>query len=146
MVLSYQEVGNMDWKNCIGKLLSKKIQPDINLIKSLIKSAEKKIEAEKSLPDSLSEPKISLIYDALRTLLEALALSNGFKIYNHECYTAFLKEILKESSLGDNFDKYRKLRNAINYYGKEISKKEAKEIIKDIIQMIKIIQSKLRSA
>ena len=135
----------MDWKNCISKSLSKKVKLDSNLIESLIKSAEKKIEAEKRLPNSLPEPKISLVYDALRTLLEALALSKGFKIYNHECYVSFLKEILNESGLGDNFDKYRRLRNSINYYGKEINEKEAKEIIKDILQLIKIIQTKLNA-
>lgn len=132
----------MDWKICLRSSLAKEVNPDKNLIASLIKSAEKKIEAEKQLSESLSEPKISLAYDALRAILEALALSRGFKVYNHECYTALLKEILNESGLGDRFDKFRKLRNAINYYGKEISEKEAKEVIKGIYELIFALQNK----
>jgi uncharacterized protein (UPF0332 family) len=133
----------MDWKTCLKKSLSKKIKPDKNLIDSLLKSAKKKIEAEKQLPNNFSEPKISLAYDVLRTILEVLALSKGFKIYNHECYTSFLKEILNESNLGDRFDKFRKLRNAVNYYGKEVGEKESLVIIKEIKELVKILKNKL---
>ena len=133
----------MDWTNCMKTALSKEITSDKNLIVSLLSSAEKKITAEAILPEDLSEPKISLIYDALRAILEALALKKGFKIYNHECYTAFLKEVMDESQLGDKFDEYRKLRNAINYYGKQIKQDEAKELIKGIKKLIKILKKKL---
>lgn len=73
--------------------------------------------------------KISLAYDALRELLEMLALQQGYKIYNHECYTTFLKEILLKSAWGDEFDELRRIRNAINYYGKAVLPDEAREII-----------------
>lgn len=76
-----------------------------------------------------SSSKISLLYDSLRELLEALAIKNGYKIYNHECYTYFLKEIMHEGSKGDEFDGLRKIRNNINYYGKELSLDESKDIL-----------------
>ena len=85
------------------------------------------------MDDVTAESKLSLAYDSLREILEALSLENGYKIYNHECYTAFLKEILKESGKGDDFDDIRKIRNAINYYGKEVSVEEAETIIKKIL-------------
>lgn len=135
----------MDWKSCIKGSWAKAVKPDRNLIASLIKSAEKKIVAERQLPDSLSEPKVSLAYDALRAILEALASDRGFKVYNHEGYTAFLKEVLGEQPLGDLFDGYRKLRNAINYYGKEISEKEAKSVIKGILGLAKMLKGKIRA-
>ena len=60
------------------------------------------------------------------------SLKKGYKIYNHECYTAFLKEIIGESEKGEEFDKIRIERNAINYYAKEISLEEAKGLIDKI--------------
>ncbi len=132
----------MDWRSCLRSSLAKEVNPDKNLIASLIKSAGKKLEAEEQLPESFPEPKISLAYDALRAILEALASSKGFKVYNHEGYVAFLKEVLDESDFGDRFDKFRKLRNAINYYGKEISEKESKEVIKGIRGLIIDLRNK----
>ena len=76
--------------------------------------------------------KVSLAYDSLRELVESLSLKKGYKIYNHECYTAFLKEIIGESEKGEEFDKIRIERNAINYYAKEISLEEAKVLIDKI--------------
>ncbi|MBU2589175.1 MAG: hypothetical protein KKB39_00255 [Nanoarchaeota archaeon] len=134
----------MDWKGCIKKNLVKEIKVDENLIKSLISSAKVKIDAEESIEGKFSEPKISLIYDALRMFLEALALKNKYKIYNHECYVFFLKEILKKSDFAYQFDKARKIRNAINYYGKRISEKESRQIIKEIKLLIKELQNLLK--
>ena len=139
MDLLYQVNGKNGLEIMPGKLFSK-----THIFKSLISSVNKKIQAQKSIPENLPEPKITLQYDALRTLLEALALSKGYKIYNHECYTAFLKEILDESTLGDTFDKFRKLRNAINYYGKSISSEESKEIIKEMNDFINRIKEFLQ--
>ena len=69
--------------------------------------------------------------------MECLSLERGYKIYNHECYTAFLKEILNLSREADIFDRLRKTRNGINYYGLKVSREEAKEIIKDLRTLIK---------
>jgi len=59
-------------------------------------------------------------------------LKKGFKIYNHECYTTFLKEIIKETRLGEEFDKLRIVRNSINYYGKRISLEDSKKVMNSI--------------
>lgn len=122
----------MDWNGCLRNRLVKPISCDAPLISSLIAGAEQKMEAQKILPSSMAESKVSLEYDALRMLLESLALKHGYKIYNHDCYTSFLKEILKESNLGDEFDNFRLLRNAINYYGKQISSEESLLLIKQM--------------
>lgn len=89
----------MDWKECCNKRLVKDAKPDADMIKSLAESSENKLESESrlSMSDVTAVSKVSLAYDSLRELLEALALKNGYKIYNHECYAAFLKEILGES-------------------------------------------------
>lgn len=124
----------MDWDECRIKRIAKHVKPDIEMIKSLIKSSKNKFESESELKMSnvTASSKISLAYDSLREMLEALSLKKSFKIYNHECYIPFLKEIMNKSEIGDEFDEIRKIRNAVNYYGKDISIKEAEEIIKRI--------------
>ena len=124
----------MDWFECNKKRIVKEVSIDEELANSLINSSEKKNKSQEILPlnDTTSESKISLAYDSLRELLEALSIKKGFKIYNHDCYTAFLKEILTESLMGDEFDEIRKIRNSINYYGKQISIEDCKNILNQI--------------
>lgn len=124
----------MDWEECCNKRIVKDAKPDDDMVMSLIKSSKNKLESESRLEMSnvTAASKLSLAYDSLRELLEALALKNGFKVYNHECYAAFLKEILKESNQAEEFDDIRKVRNSINYYGKDISAEEAAKIILQI--------------
>ncbi len=109
----------------------KSVKLDEDMVNSLIKSSENKFKSENKLEmsDVTAGSKLSLAYDSLRELLEALALRKGYKIYNHECYTSFLKEIIGESDKGDDFDEIRKMRNAVNYYGKDITIEEAGKII-----------------
>jgi len=134
----------VDWKECIRNNFGKKVKIDKNLIKSLIAGSSRKLYVQALLPlnDKTASSKISLVYDSLRELLEALALLNGCKIYNHECYRAFLKEVLKESYSGDKFDNFRKIRNAINYYGKDVSADEAGPILAEMVEFIKSIKAK----
>mgnify|MGYP001577894721 CR=1 FL=1 len=124
----------MDWKECCNKRTAKKIEVDDNLISSLKKTSENRLKSsdELKMNDINACSKVSLAYDSLREILEALSIKNKYKIYNHECYTSFLKEILNESDKGDDFDEIRKVRNGINYYGKDITLEEAKDVIKKI--------------
>ena len=131
----------MDLENCKKRGLVKEVNVDLNRMKSLLKVAKNKEKASDILPEEFLESKISLLYDALRMILEYLALKENIKIYNHECYVSFLKEVLNESRLGDKFDDFRKIRNSINYYGKELDNDEAREILlqmKDFIKKIKM--------
>jgi ABC-type Fe3+-citrate transport system substrate-binding protein len=136
----------MDWNDCLKKRVAKEVKEDIELINSLIKTSQNKLESEEKLELSeiTASSKISLLYDSLRELLEALALKNRFKIYNHECYTYFLKEVLNESAKAEEFDELRKVRNSINYYGKEVSIQETKEILKRIKDLRKGISGLIR--
>ena len=128
----------MDWKECNDNKLVKNVSVDHNLIASLLKSADKKLKSQSMLPldETTASSKVTLTYDALREYLEAVSIENSFKIYNHECYCSFLKEVLDKSELGDQFNEFRKVRNSINYYGKDISIDEAKPLIKDMIEFI----------
>jgi len=124
----------MDWKECKDKKFIKEITQDTYLIDSLIKSSKKRFESSKRLKlDNITvSAKISLIYESIRELLEAFAIKKGFKIYNHECFCAFLDEICKDKVSSEEFNRFRKIRNQVNYYGRETSIEEAKIIIKDL--------------
>lgn len=124
----------MDWTECCNKRIAKNIRPDGGMIISLIKTSKNKLESQEKLlmNEVTAASKLTLAYDSLRELLEALALKQGYKIYNHECYSAFLKEIIIKSDKGDEFDEIRKIRNDVNYYGKDISIKEAEDVIRRI--------------
>ena len=128
----------MDWKECCSRRIAKDVKPDTGMIASLTKSSKNKSESESKLEmsNTTAGSKLSLAYDSIRELLEALALKSGYKIYNHECYAAFLKEVMKESYKADEFNDIRKVRNAVNYYGKEISVEEASELIARIKKLV----------
>jgi len=140
-------IGNMDWKECKDNKLVKEVNIDHNLIASLLKSADKKLKSQSMLPldETTASSKVTLTYDALREYLEAISIENNFKIYNHECYCSFLKEILDESELGTIFNEFRKVRNSINYYGKDISIDEAEPLIKDMIEFIEKVKHRKKS-
>ncbi len=127
----------MDWKECLGNRIVKNVKGDHHLIISIRAIAKVKIESAEALPNHLYIAKICLLYDALREYLESTALEKGYKIYNHECYVAFLKEILNLSREGDLFDKLRKIRNGINYYGISVTEEEALDVIKKLKELIK---------
>ena len=137
----------MDWEECKESLLAKESKVDKSLVDSLLKTSSDKLKSQDlmRLDDVTASSKISLVYDALRELLEALAISKGLKIYNHECYCAFLNELLNEPSLSRKFDNFRKIRNSINYYGKRISAEEAGSIIEEMLGFIENLKGKYLS-
>ena len=127
----------MDWKECFDKKFIKELKIDKNLINSLIKSSNNKVKTNNRLEidETTASTKISIVYESLREILEALTIKKGFKIYNHECFVSFLDEICNDKSFSGEFGRFRKIRNQINYYGKIIPTDEAKIIINEIIQL-----------
>lgn len=117
---------------------------DVQLAKSLLSTAEQDLKFFKTLPiNNISARKIvSNYYDILRSTLEALASLEGYKVYSHEAFTYYLKENV-EGDTSRKFERLRKIRNSINYYGKEISAEEAKELVNEILALIDKIKSML---
>lgn len=124
----------MDWEECKLKKIVKEVKEDEALINSLINLSKSKLASGKLLPlnETTSSTKIGIFYESLREILEALAIKKGYKIYNHECFEGFLKEICKEEESSKMFNKFRKARNKINYYGSNFSISETKLLIKEI--------------
>ena len=126
----------MDWEECVKNNIVKDIGVDTNKINSIRKVAYEKIKSANYLPNNHMISKITLLYDALREFLEVKALEKGFKIYNHECYGAFLKEILGKTKEADLFDEIRNIRNGINYYGRQIDEDEFLYIVENLKKLI----------
>jgi hypothetical protein len=94
--------------------------------------ATRRYRAYKELSAEHTETKITLLYDVIRLLLEAMTIEQGFRIYNHECYGAFLEHLRREE-LATVFNECRNLRNDINYYGKTVTQEQAKGHIEHLL-------------
>jgi len=136
----------MNFKDFINTKYVKKTLPDKALIKSLLETAESDILfLKKIVLDNNSARKVMTnYYDVLRSVLEAIASKFGYKIYSHEIFAQFLKHI-NEHFIAEKFDRFRKIRNNINYYGKNISILEAKELVPEITRIIEILKKKYLS-
>ncbi|MBI5797293.1 hypothetical protein HZA98_00125 [Candidatus Woesearchaeota archaeon] len=77
---------------------------------------------------------VSMAYDALREILEAVCIDKGCKVTSHQCIGELLKIICKDFKYLE-FDRMRYIRNSINYYGKEIEFEQGKELIQKILNL-----------
>ncbi len=133
----------MNFEYFIVKGLVKKTTINLLLIKSLIKTSEEDLKFLKELKVKQNSARkiMSNYYDVLRAFLEAVAISKGYKIYSHEAFTPFL-EFIGETNISQQFDRFRKIRNKINYYGEDISIEEVRENIEKIEILIKKLKEK----
>ena len=105
---------------------------DLNIIKTLIGSAEEKAKAAKMLP--VNEDTATLIflglYESIRQLGDAKWWLIGYEALSHEPSM----RILQEADVTDKIklaklNRFRKIRNDGNYRGQKITAAEAKEIL-----------------
>jgi len=73
-------------------------------------------------------------------MLEALSILNGYKVSNHICYVAFLREIMDMEKNADQFNSFRKLRNGLNYYGEDITTCNAMIVIKEMDDLLIVLK------
>ena len=134
----------MNFKDFINDGKVRKATPDRFMAESIIKNTFEDLKfLEQTKLTELSKRKlVTNYYDSLRSLLEAVSLLKGYKIYSHEAFTYFLKDELHQNILSLKFDRFRKIRNGLNYYGKSIQLNEAKEIIEELKRVINEIKQK----
>ncbi len=134
----------MNFQNFINQGKVRKATPDKFMAESIIKNTSEDLKfLEQMKLTELSKRKIvSNYYDSLISLLEAIAPLKGYKIYSHEAFTYFLKEKLSQDVLSVKFDRFRKIRNGLNYYGKSLQLNEAQEILTEMKRMLKEIKTK----
>ncbi len=137
----------MNWRECKVEGFVKRTSIDLEMIKSLLESSKNSLESSKLLilKKGTVESKFNLGYDSIRGLLEALALKKGYKIQNHECYVGFLKEICSNEKLSLEFDRFRFLRNQVQYYAKKIPLEEFNILFNDLKKFRKEILKILKN-
>ncbi|MFH0870618.1 MAG: hypothetical protein V1866_06210 [archaeon] len=126
----------MDIDECFRKGLVRKTEVDKELILSLIDMSaikEKTVNTARINPENISVY-VSVAYDSLREMLEAICIKHGYKVLSHTCMGELLRGILDEFD-HDGFDRLRYIRNSINYYGKRVDHAQGKELIRKIFLM-----------
>lgn len=129
----------MKFENYLQEGEAVKIQPNSIRAKSLIIASAEAIETAKSIKFEENKFKsiIRELYEGLRQFCEAIGYIKGYKFNSHDVITLFLSEILNEVSMANKFDRYRKIRNGINYYGDAVSRETIEEALKEIPTLIK---------
>jgi len=126
----------MDLDECYRKSLIKKTRTDSELIRSLVEMAGIKEHAVKTagIDEINVSAYVTLAYDSLREILEAICISRGYKVLSHFCMGELLRELLDDFDYA-GFDRLRYIRNGINYYGTKVEFGQGKEIIRKMLAM-----------
>lgn len=132
----------MNFENSLIEGKAKKVMPNKIRASSFFKSSVQAIETAKTikLNEISSKTILREVYEGLREYCEAIGYLNGYKFQDHESIGFFLRDILREESLFKKFDRYRRLRNGINYYGEDVDIETVKEAVIEIQKMIRELE------
>ncbi len=134
----------LSWNEYIKKEMIRKTSLNKGVIRSLIEISNNRIKTMKKLEfeKDTSSVIFTNYYDSLREICEAICLLKGYKIYSHEAVGLFLRDFLKEQAIFAKFDRFRVLRNGINYYWKKIEFETACLAVKDIENIVDELKQK----
>jgi uncharacterized protein (UPF0332 family) len=126
----------MDLDDCYKKNFIKKTRIDKGLIRSLIEMSKiKENSVNNAKIDEINiSAYLSMAYDSFRETLEALCILKGYKVTSHICLGELLKNLIPEFDFV-NFDRFRYVRNGINYYGTKVDYQQGKEVIIKMFKM-----------
>jgi uncharacterized protein (UPF0332 family) len=129
-----------NWQDCLNNQSARTVKPDIKRAKSLIETADERINLIKEINEKNCNFVFEDYYTSILELLQALAFINGFNISNHVCLGLYLKEILKREELYFIFDDLRYKRNSLTYYGNKMDFETAKQAIEKSKKLINEIK------
>ena len=137
----------MNFENSLNEGKVRKVMPNRIRASSLFKSSIQAVETAKEIKLEQHTLKSVLreLYEGLREYCEAIGYLKGYKFLDHESIGYFLRDVLKENSVYVKFDRYRKLRNGINYYGDDIDLETVKEAVIEIPKIIKDLEKYSKS-
>ena len=119
--------------------------PDKNLAYSTFKESLERIDFARQLFNK-AKPKYVLenAYEAMREAADSILYLKGFKSFSHEASIAYLlKEGFNEKDILE-FDRFRRIRNGIKYYGKDCDLSDAEQAIHLADKIISKIKEKIR--
>ncbi len=135
----------MQFEKSIKQGYAKRVLKDQLRAKSLINVAEDALIAstkELQVKEHNYNSILRELYEALRQYCEAIGYMQGYKFESHEVITYYLKDVLNEGNISEKFERYRQLRNGLNYYGRGIAKETVERAIKEIPEMINELKKK----
>jgi hypothetical protein len=126
----------MDLNECYRKGFVKKTRIDKELIISLteMSNANEKTIERANLDSITISSYVSMAYESLRQILEAICTLNGYKVLSHLCLGELLKTLIDDFDFNE-FDRMRYTRNGVNYYGVKVDLEQGKEIIRKMLEM-----------
>lgn len=135
-----------DWEKGIeeGKII--KITSNLERSKSLVSSSLKIMSFIKNIELNNENCSIALTncYDAILELLHALLYKKGFQVLDHLSIGYYIKDVLKNNEYFNTFDRYRKIRNRLIYYGWELDRHDVEKGIKDLKSLYDFINALIK--
>jgi len=128
----------MDFNECLSKGKVKKVTIDELRAKSMIEISRSDLKTSLLIPLKEESKRIIFreLYEIFKTHIEGIGYLKGYKFLDHISITYFLRDVLDETHLSEKFDRYRKLRNGINYYGEDIDFSSTREALETIPRLI----------
>lgn len=123
----------------------KRQKPDVNLSAATLNEGEERLEFALSLQKN-AKPKYVLenAYESMREAADALLYAQGFKSYSHEASISYLPKDSFSDAERSEFDRFRKIRNGIKYYGGDCTEEDAENAIALAQKIIPKIKSSLK--
>lgn len=126
----------------------KAISPDPALARSLMSQAEDRLSDLSGLhiTEKNASFRFEQAYECLREAIQAFMAIDGYKPYSHEAVFAYayVNKLLSEAE-SMAADRYREIRNDINYKGQKTAKEEAEEILAFIKKALSQLKGKFKS-
>lgn len=125
---------------------ARKIESDLFRARNLIKAAHETLLTLKEISVKEENCKTLLreLYEAFHQYCEGIGYLQGYKFESHEVIVYYLRDVLGEESISQVFDKYRRLRNDINYYGRDVSLETVKKALQEIPLSLKRLEKYTR--
>ena len=120
----------------------KKQKQDVNLSRATLKESTERLEFSKSLmKKAKSKYILENAYESMREAADSLLYMEGFKSFSHEASIAYLnkKDFTEQDTM--EFDRFRKIRNGIKYYGEDCEEPDAQLALKLAEKIVKKIKN-----
>lgn len=84
-------------------------------------------------------------YEVLREALQSFLSAQGYKCYSHEAIFSFAGEHMLLSEIKTaKADRYREIRNDINYRGKKVTEQETRDAILFVQETLRELEKKFK--
>ncbi len=139
----------MEWEKCVAEKTIRKIEPDQDRVRNMLKMIEIRQKFWDSLDVILDEEFSSLLvegyYEIIKELLTAYLNLNGLESSNHECLIRyFQKENPTFNVEAEKIDELRQVRNKVDYRGFFVKKEFFERNRLEYQHIIKLLQNLIK--